>query len=142
MPAMGAARILEAEHSAARASLAVPSFLLARVEAASLRDLLWGDCRNSLGIARLLAHEDRPEALIATACRLAVESGCRAALEQLGLPYHGDLDQALLDLKVEAEWMACAAGVSPRALLLAAERTVGSIAAFLRDADPGRSWGF
>src|SRR6185503_8437486 len=117
--------------------------LLALSEPASRRDQLWSDCRNSLGIARLLAHEGRPEALIATACRLAVEGGCRAALEQLGLPYDGDLDQALLDLKVEAEWMASAAADIPaRALLLAAERTVGSIAAFLRDADPGRSWGF
>ena len=107
------------------------------------RDQLWTDCRNSLGIARLLVHEARPEALIATACRLAVEGGCRAALEQLGLRYDGDLDQALLDLKLEAEWMASAAADIPaRALLLAAERTVGSIAAFLRDADPGRSWGF
>ena len=121
----------------------VPPFLLGRVEADSRRDRLWGDCRNSLGIARLLVHEGRPEALVATACRLSVESGCRAVLEQLGLPYDGDLDQALLDLKVEAEWVASAAGdVSARSLLLAAERTVGSIAAFLRDADPGRSWGF
>ena len=120
----------------------VPPFLLGRVEAPSRRDRLWGDCRNSLGIARLLVHEGRPEALVGTACRLSVESGCRAVLEQLGLPYDGDLDQALLDLEVEAEWAASAGGVSPRALLLAAERTVGSIAAFLRDADPGRSWGF
>src|SRR5262245_7078519 len=96
----------------------------------SRRDQYWTDCRNSLGIARLLVHEGRPESLITTACRLSVEGGCRAALEQLGLPYDGGLEQALLDLKVEAEWMASIGDeVSPRALLLAAERTVGSIAA-------------
>jgi hypothetical protein len=125
------------------AALHAPALLLGHVEAASLRDQLWNDCRNSLGIARLLVHEGRPEALVATACRLAVEGACRAALEQLGLRYDGALDQALLDLKVEAEWMASATtDVSARFLLLAAERTVGSIAVFLRDADPGRSWGF
>ena len=110
---------------------------------AAPRDRLWSDCRNSLGIARLLVHEARPRALAATACRLAVESACRAALAHLGLPYHGDLHRALHDLKVDAEWAACAAvPVDDRELLLAAERTVGSIAAFLRDAEPARSWGF
>ena len=50
------------------------------------RDLLWEHCRNSLGIARLLAHEGRPEPLVATACHSAVEAALRAALvEGLGL---------------------------------------------------------
>lgn len=111
--------------------------------AADLRDRLWADCRNSLGIARLLVSEARPAALAATACRLAVENACRAALEHLGLPYDGDLERALHDLKVDAEWAASSGpGTAGRSLLLAAERTVGSIAAFLRDAEPARSWGF
>jgi hypothetical protein len=105
------------------------------------RDRLWTDCRNSLGIARLLVHESRPPALAATACRLAVENACRAVLEHLGLPYDGDLDRALHDLKVDAEW-STTAGAADHSLLLATERTVGSIAAFLRDAEPARSWGF
>jgi hypothetical protein len=111
--------------------------------AGARRDRLWIDCRNSLGIARLLVHEARPPALAATACRLAVENACRAALEHLGLPYDGDLLRALHDLKVDAEWSASTGGdVAERELLLAAERTVGSIASFLRDAEPARSWGF
>jgi len=47
------------------------------------RDLLWERCRNSLGIARLLAHEGRPEPLVATACHSAVEAALRAALAPL-----------------------------------------------------------
>jgi len=121
---------------------AVPA-LVAVAAASSRRDQLWADCRNSLGIARLLVHEARPPALAATACRLAVENACRAVLEHLGLPYDGDLDRALHDLKVDAEWSAStAAEEADRSLLLAAERTVGSIAAFLREAEPARSWGF
>ena len=46
------------------------------------RDALWEQCRNSLGIARLLAQEGRPRALVETACRTAVESACRAGLAQ------------------------------------------------------------
>jgi hypothetical protein len=111
--------------------------------AGARRDRLWSECRNSLGIARLLVHEARPPALAATACRLAVENACRAALEHLGLPYDGDLERALHDLKVDAEWLESTGGdVAERELLLATERTVGSIAAFLRDAEPARSWGF
>src|SRR5262245_3379310 len=108
------------------------------------RDRLWSDCRNSLGIARLLVNEARPTALAATACRLAVERACRAALEHLGLPYDGDLGRALHELQVDAEWAASMADgmATDRELLLAAERTVGSIASFLRDAEPARSWGF
>ena len=117
-----------------------PSFPV--VPPGALRDRLWNDCRNSLGIARLLVSEARPQALAATACRLAVESACRAALEHLGLPYDGDLARALHDLKVDAEWASTGAEVAERELLLAAERTVGSIASFLRDAEPARSWGF
>jgi hypothetical protein len=117
--------------------------LMPAEEPACRRDRLWSDCRNGLGIARLLVHEGRPEGLVSTACRVAVESACRAALAHLGLPYDGDLDRALRDLKVEAEWCASVgSGVADRSLLLAAERTVGSIAAFLREAEPARSWGY
>src|SRR5215471_12694789 len=61
----------------------------------SRRDLLWEDCRNSLGIARLLVQERRPEALVATACRMALENACRAALDQRGLRYDGELRETL-----------------------------------------------
>jgi hypothetical protein len=115
--------------------------LMAVDEPASRRDRLWADCRNGLGIARLLVNEQRPEGLVSTACRVAVESACRAALEHLGLPYDGDLARALQDLKVDAEW-SLVGGAGDRSLLLAAERTVGSIAAFLREAEPARSWGY
>lgn len=117
--------------------------LLAAEVPTVLRDRLWTDCRNSLGIARLLVSEARPAGLAATACRLAVENACRTALEHLGLPYDGDLGRALHALKVDAEWAASAqSGAADRSLLQAAERTVGSIAAFLRDAEPTRTWGF
>jgi hypothetical protein len=117
--------------------------VLAGAVAGTRRDSLWADCRNSLGIARLLVHEARPKVLAATACRLAVESACRAALEHLGLPYDGNIERALRDLKVDAEWSESGLDQAEgRWLLLAAERTVGGIAAFLRDAEPARNWGF
>ena len=128
---------MSALHSVVTGSPAPPPL------AATRRDRLWADCRNSLGIARLLVNEARPTALAATACRLAVENACRAALEHLGLPYDGDLGRALHDLQVDAEWSASTSrNLDDRELLLAAERTVGSIASFLRDAEPARSWGF
>ena len=67
---------------------------------------LWGHGRNSLGIARLLHHEGRPPALVATACRTAVEYACRAALGAVGLRFEGDLEGGLrrLDVPLELLW--------------------------------------
>lgn len=75
-----------------------PSAAPPMIPAASTRDALWEHCRNNLGIARLLVQEGRPEGLVATACWMAVESACRAALEQSGLGYAGDLEASLRQL--------------------------------------------
>lgn len=101
---------------------------------------LWEDCRNSLGIARLLVNERRSEAFVDTACRMAMETACRAALEHTGVLWPGDVDAALRHLHVRR-----ASGdgpPSPRARLLEAEETVALVAAWLRRQDPGRTWGF
>jgi hypothetical protein len=101
---------------------------------------LWEDCRNSLGIARLLVNERRPEALVDTACRMAMETACRAALEHTGALWPGDIDAALRHLHVRRA--SDGSTPSPRARLLEAEETVALVAAWLRRQDPGRSWGF
>jgi hypothetical protein len=101
---------------------------------------LWEECRNSLGIARLLVSERRPEPLVATACRMAVESACRTALEHAGLPWSGDTDAALDRLRIHR--VAADEAPTPRSLLLAAEETVALIAAWLRRQEPSRTWGF
>lgn len=103
------------------------------VAAASGRDLLWEHCRNNLGIARLLVHERRPDALVATACRMAEETAVRAAL---GEAAGGDVEAALSRFGVDV--------VSGTALerLWAAEKTVGRVAAYLRQEAPERTWGF
>lgn len=100
----------------------------------------WEECRNSLGIARLLVSERRPEPLVATACRMAVESACRMALQHAGLPWSGDVDTALDKLRIHR--VTAAAEPTPRSLLLAAEETVALIAAWLRRQEPSRTWGF
>jgi hypothetical protein len=100
----------------------------------------WEECRNGLGIARLLVSERRPEPLVATACRMAVESACRTALQHAGLPWSGDVDAALDRLRIHR--VAAEATETPRSLLLAAEETVALIAAWLRRQEPGRTWGF
>ena len=103
---------------------------------------LWDLCRNSLGIARLLHHEGRAEELVATACRLAVETACRTALEETGLGYDGDLEVALARLGAPRDvWELQQAGPASRRLA-AAERAVAWFASYLRHAAPGRSWGF
>ena len=103
---------------------------------------LWDHCRNSLGIARILHHDGRPEALVGTACRLAVETGCRAALEQLGFDYDGDLEMALARLGAPRDvWELQQTGTSARRLA-AAERGVAWFSSFLRHAAPGRAWGY
>ena len=103
---------------------------------------LWEECRNNLGIARLLVNERRPESMIATACRMAVETACRAALEQEGLPWSGDVDAALDRLRIHRAAPEPEEVTTPRSLLLRAEETVALIAAWLRRHEPARTWGF
>ena len=100
----------------------------------------WEECRNSLGIARLLVSERRPEPLVATACRMAVESACRTALERAGMTWSGDVDSALDRLRIHR--VAVDEAPTPRSMLLAAEETVALIAAWLRRQEPSRTWGF
>lgn len=105
------------------------------------RDALWEDCRNSLGIARLLFQEGRPDELVLTACRMAVECACRAALDQRGIRYDGDLPGALGRLGAPLGLGAFGAvGGAPR--LSEAERAVGWVADRLRREAPERTWGY
>src|SRR5881628_3660052 len=107
----------------------------------TLRDALWEHSRNSLGTARLLHHEGRPESLVATACLMAVEMACRAALTQGGLPFEGDLERALRRLKAPSDmWELQESGAASRRLA-AAERAVAWVAGHLRREAPDRSWG-
>jgi hypothetical protein len=106
----------------------------------SAREALWEHCRNNLGIARLLVHEGRPEPLVATACVMAVESACRAGLEHAGLPFDGDLDRALDRLSVPPELYARLLAGSGGGRLAAAECVVASVACYLRNQVPERSW--
>jgi hypothetical protein len=101
---------------------------------------LWEHCRNSLGIARLLHHEGRPDPLVATACRLAVETACRAALEQSGIDYDGDLEVALARLGAPRDVWELQQGGPAGRRLAAAERAIAWFASYLRHAAPGRSW--
>ena len=107
-----------------------------------VRDELWDHCRNALGIARLLYQEGRPEALVSTACRLAVETACRTALEHVGLDYDGDLEVALARLGAPRDVWELQQGGPAARRLAAAERAVAWFASYLRHAAPGRSWGF
>jgi hypothetical protein len=102
------------------------------------RVVLWEHCRNSLGIARLLVREGRPSALVHTACHVAVEMACRAALTVAGEPAVVTDAQAVLpaDLRLQDGDLACAER------LAAAERAVGWVADYLRSVVPDRSWGF
>ena len=107
---------------------------------AGARNALWEHCRNSLGTARLLHQEDRPEALVATACLMAVENACRAALVHAGLAFEGNLERSLRLLKAPSDiWELQESGPASRRLA-AAERAVAWVAAFLRREAPERSW--
>jgi hypothetical protein len=116
--------------------------VLARVGAGSSRDSLWEHARNSLGIARLLVFEGRPDALAATACRSAVENACRTALDHSGLPFDGDLGRAFEYLSAPGELLAAVETQRGAERLAATERAVGWIAGYLRAEVPERSWGF
>jgi hypothetical protein len=108
----------------------------------SPRDVLWDHCRNNLGIARLLIHEGKPESLVATACWMAVESACRAALEQAGLTYAGDLEASLGLLGAPRDiWELPQAG-GPGRRLAGAERAVAWLASYLKRVAPDRTWGY
>ena len=107
----------------------------------SERDRLWDHCKNALGVARLLVREGRPEPLSATACYLAVETACRTALEQAGLPFEGDVARALGYLSAPFNlWTG--QEETPAERLAAAEKTIGWVAGYLRAESPDRSWGF
>jgi len=119
-------------------ALAQPSLGLASAR----RDELWADSRNSLGVARLLVHEGRPETFVATVCRLAVESACRAALEQNGRRFDGDLDHALGWLEAPPELLERVESTRGTERLAATERAIGWVSDYLRDEAPDRTWGF
>jgi len=106
------------------------------------RDIFWERCRNSLGIARLLVQEGRPESLVATACWAAVEAACLTGLEQAGVDFDGDIGEALSRLGAPEElWSLVISEVGP-ARVAATERVVGWMAAYLRAEAPDRSWGY
>ena len=77
---------------------------------------------------------------MATACRLAVETACRAALEQLGFDYDGDLELALARLGAPPRRVGAAAGRDrPPAVWPRPSAAVAWFASYLRHAAPGRS---
>lgn len=106
------------------------------------RDRLWEHSRNALGIARLLLHEGRPEALVDTACRTAVEAAGRAALEQADMRFDGDADRALRRLAAPRELLQALGDGSAVERLAACERVIAWIADYLRSEAPERTWGY
>lgn len=124
-------------------AIALASHLEAPPRAEALeRDRMWEHCRNALGIARLLVSEGRPTALVDTACRMAVESACRAALDLAGFEYDGDLARSLDRLSAPHDLLA-GLGEGPAAGRLAAcEHAVGFLAGYLRSEAPEHSWSF
>ncbi len=113
-----------------------------RATAASPRDANWDHARNALGIARLLVHDGRPESLVETACRTAVEAASRAALEQAGMRFDGDSESALIRLAAPRELLDGARVSGARQRLESSERIVAWVAAYLRSESPERSWGY
>jgi hypothetical protein len=107
------------------------------------RDSLWQHGRNGLSIARLLHHDGRPAALVGTACALAVESACRAALAQAGLFYDGDVRRGLARLAAPHDlWPPFPEALGGEERLAAAERAVAWIASYLRSEAPEHAWGY
>ncbi|HKC13402.1 MAG TPA: hypothetical protein VKI41_15350 [Vicinamibacteria bacterium] len=106
------------------------------------RDALWEHCRNNLGIARLLLHEGRPGPLVATACRMAVESACRAALAQAGLPFDGNAERGFARLAAPRGLWDETRPESTAACLDRAEAVVAWTARYLRHEAPEHSWGY
>ena len=140
--------------SSAPADLEQPSFGVAhnglrssgdgfpRVSPTSPRDGFWEHAKNALGIARLLVHDGRPESLVETACRTAVEAASRAALEQAGMRFDGDAESALVRLAAPRDVLRAPVEAGARGRLEACERIVGWVAAYLRSEAPERSWGY
>jgi hypothetical protein len=106
------------------------------------RDALWEHCRNNLGIARLLVHEGRPGPFVATACRMAVESACRAALAQAGLPFDGNAERGFSRLAAPRGLWDETRPESAAACLDRAEAVVAWTARYLRHEAPEHSWGY
>ena len=106
------------------------------------RDRLWEHSRNALGIARLLAQEGRPEPLVGTACRTAVEAAAQAALEQAGMRFDGDVDRALARLAAPRELLQALGHGSSAERVAACERVIAWLAAYLRSEAPDRTWGY
>jgi len=106
------------------------------------RDRAWSHCRNAIGIARLLVHEGRPAELVGTACQMAVEAACRAALHHTGLRYDGDVERSLQLLAAPLDLLAGFEDGAPATRLAACERAVGFLADYLRSEAPERSWRF
>src|SRR5262245_53406819 len=115
---------------------------LPAVEAVTQRDDLWAHCRNNLGIARLLLQEGGPAPLISTACHMAVETACRAALAHAGEPYDGDLERGLGGLGASSELARAPETATSAERLAWAEKAVAWVAAYLRNEAPGRPWGY
>jgi hypothetical protein len=103
---------------------------------------LWEECRNGLGIARLLVQERRPEEFVATACRGAAESACRAALLHAGFKFEGDLEGALDALEAPGEVRFPQGRLTGAEWVERTEELVGWLASYLRNEVPGRSWGY
>ena len=79
---------------------------------------------------------------MATACWMAVESACRAVLEQAGMPYAGDLEASLARLAAPRDiWELQQAG-GPARRLAGAERAVAWMATYLKRVAPDRTWGY
>jgi hypothetical protein len=106
------------------------------------RDHYWEECRNGLGIARLLLKEKRSEALIGTACRTAIENACRASLLQSGRAFDGDVNGALCVLEAPPEVRLPTRPMPGEECLEAAERVVAWLASYLKTEAPGRCWGY
>ena len=98
---------------------------------------MWRRCRESLGIARLLVNERRPAPFVETACQLAVENGCRAALALTGQSFDGDVRSALHSLNAPEELLA-----APGVDLAHTERAVEWLAGRLKNQVPDRAWGY
>jgi hypothetical protein len=106
------------------------------------RDALWEHARNSLGIARLLVQEGRPEPLVATACLSAVEHAIRAALEHAGAPYDGDPAHGADSLSAPEELLPEVGKARGASRVAATERAIGWVAGYLRAEAPEKPWGY
>jgi hypothetical protein len=104
-------------------------------------EALWQHSRNSVGIARLLLHEQRPVGLLDTACRAAMEYACRAALQAAGQDFPGDVARSLERLAAPPDVLGRTSDpCEGLARLAAAERVVAWASAQLRRMHPDRAW--